>query len=305
MSKQNVFLMVLLTLSVISCKQRAKEPATLEQKAHQTLVFASNYPLYYFAKQMGGDFINLEFPATESVDPAHWLPEPLAISRMQQADLILLNGASYEKWLGKVSLPSSRLVNTTEGLENSLIPLEETVTHSHGPGGEHEHTGTAMTTWLDLPLAVEQARSVMEALVTKIPEQKSEIEAAFTRLEEELIKLDQDLLSIASSNPNQHVVFSHPVYQYLENRYKIKGTSLHWEPDIMPDDEQWKELSHLIEHHPGSIMIWEGEPLPEISGRLESMGIQKMVFEPCANMPEEGDFLSIMKRNVQHLRNIY
>ena len=34
----------------------------------------------------------------------------------------------------------------------------ETYTHSHGPGGDHEHGELAFTTWLDPTLAVEQAR---------------------------------------------------------------------------------------------------------------------------------------------------
>ena len=224
---------------------------------------------------------------------------------MQQADIIFLNGASYEKWLEKVSLPSSKMVNTADGLEDRFIPLEEMVTHSHGPGGEHEHAGTAMTTWMDLSLALEQARSVKEALEDRFPEKKTDIESSFSVLEGELSKLDQELKSITYTNPDLHVIFSHPVYQYFEHRYQVRGTSLHWEPDMMPDDEQWEELAHITEHHPGSIMIWEDKPSTEIASRLESMGVGFLVFNPCGNRPDNGDFLSVMKSNTEALRNIY
>lgn len=305
MYKLSIFLTVLLSLTIISCKQGVKDPSDSKPTDQTALVYASNFPLYYFAEKMGGGFIKLEFPAAESTDPAYWQPDPESISAMQQADLVLLNGASYEKWLGKVSLPSSKLVNTTEGMENRFIPLEETVTHIHGPGGEHEHAGTAMTTWMDFSLALEQARSVKEALEEKFPEKKSEIVTAYTVLEGELSKLDQELQSITYANPDLHVIFSHPVYQYFEKRYNVQGTSLHWEPDVLPDEEQWKELSHIIEHHPGSIMVWEGEPSPEIASRLESTGVRFIVFNPCGNRPDEGDFLSVMKSNLESLRTIY
>jgi zinc transport system substrate-binding protein len=299
------FLLILFILITISCKQGYKNTSSDDPADLSAIIFTSNYPLYYFSERIGGELISLEFPASVSTDPAYWQPDPASISAMQMADLILLNGASYEKWLGKVSLPASRLYNTTDGLEDRFIPLEETVTHSHGPGGEHEHSGTAMTTWMDLTLALDQARSVKDALVSKFPHHNSEFEAAFGELEEELSRLDQDLQNITSNNPDLHVVFSHPVYQYFERRYKVKGISLHWEPDAMPAEEQWTELAHILDHHPNSSMVWEDEPLQEIASRLESMGIRILIFNPCGNLPESGDFLSIMKSNIEALRKLY
>jgi zinc transport system substrate-binding protein len=48
-------------------------------------------------------------------------------------------------------------------------------------------------------------------------------------------------------------------------------------------------------------MIWEGAPNPETERRLREMGIRSLVFDPCANRPEQGDFLSVMRRNVDDL----
>jgi zinc transport system substrate-binding protein len=48
-------------------------------------------------------------------------------------------------------------------------------------------------------------------------------------------------------------------------------------------------------------MIWEGEPLPEIVARLDELGVKSVVFEPCANAPDAGDYLSVMQANVRNL----
>ena len=45
------------------------------------------------------------FPATADVGPAFWAPEVETIAAFQAADLILLNGATYAKWLKTASLP--------------------------------------------------------------------------------------------------------------------------------------------------------------------------------------------------------
>ncbi len=49
------------------------------------------------------------FPVPEEVDPAYWKPEAEDVAAYQRADLILLNGASYAKWVDFVKLPRSRL----------------------------------------------------------------------------------------------------------------------------------------------------------------------------------------------------
>jgi zinc transport system substrate-binding protein len=52
-------------------------------------------------------------------------------------------------------------------------------------------------------------------------------------------------------------------------------------------------------------MAWEGEPLKETVGRLKKMGISSLVFDPCGNRPEKGDFLSVMQQNVENLRGAF
>jgi zinc transport system substrate-binding protein len=128
-------------------------------------IITVNYPLAYFAERILGEHGNVSFPAPAGVDPAYWSPEPEIIAEYQQADLILLNGAGYAAWTANATLPRSRLVNTTAALTDQLIPVQSTVTHTHGPSGDHSHGDTAFTTWLDPGIAIEQARAVLNAVV--------------------------------------------------------------------------------------------------------------------------------------------
>ena len=269
------------------------------------VVCVSNYPLQYFADRIASSLVNVQFPATVSGDRAYWQPSADDIAALQQADLILLNGASYEKWLANVTLPQTKLIDTSESFRDRLIASEETVTHSHGPEGEHEHRGTAFTTWLDPQLAVEQARIVHAALKTILPGQEAPLEERFSKLEDELAELDALIEGIISSAPETEVIFSHPVYQYLERRYGIRGISVHWEPDASPDPAMWKELAHLLEHHPVEWMIWESQPLPEVVEELERLGVESIVFDPCGNLPDSGDFMSVMRENVSSLEQVF
>jgi zinc transport system substrate-binding protein len=281
-----------------------KAAETGAKPAGRPVVYASNYPLQYFAQEISAPLVDVRLPAPAGQDPAFWEPTPEDVAAMQKADLVLLNGASYESWLKNVSLPSSRLVDTTEGLQEQFIALEESVTHSHGPDGEHEHSATAFTTWLDLTLAIEQARAIKDAFAKRWPEYKDQFEAQFQKLAKDLEALDAEISQTAKAAAGVPVLFSHPVYQYFERRYQVNGRSVHWEPDEMPSESMWQELTTLLSSHPAKWMIWEGEPSADVTAKLTELGVHSIVFAPCGGAPEGGDFASQMKLNIQALKAV-
>ncbi len=265
-------------------------------------VYVVNYPLEYFAERIGGDLVNVVLPAPADGDPAYWKPGPEEVGRYQEADMILLNGASYAGWVDKASLPQAKTVDTSKGFREQFISLEKEVTHSHGPEGQHAHGGVASTTWLDPMLAIEQARAILDAFAVRWPEHRAEFEAGFAGLEKDLHELDAGFEAAVADHAGAPIVFSHPVYQYLERRYGLNGRSVHWEPGEIPDDKMWAELKKILADHPAKWMVWEGKPAPETASKLEEMGVRSVVFDPCGNVPETGDFLSVMRENVTSLR---
>jgi zinc transport system substrate-binding protein len=248
---------------------------------------------------IGGDKIDIFFPEIEG-DPAYWQPDEAGIEKFQNADLILLNGADYAKWTSMVSLPASTQVNTSKAFTGRLIEVKGEA-HSHGPEGEHSHTGYAFTTWLDMKNAALHAEAVKEALVDLIPEEKDFFNSNYMKVLDDLNKIDSELTEILEAKENLEVFASHPVYQYLAKGYNISIISYHWEPDQMPFEESWKEFEHELDHHSARTMLWEDEPLPEIRKKLEDMGVKVIVFNPGGNR-NELDFVSLMSKNVKNLR---
>lgn len=52
-------------------------------------------------------------------------------------------------------------------------------------------------------------------------------------------------------------------------------------------------------------MIWEDTPNNETKETLEAMGVKSIVFRPCANQPQTGDYLTVMNQNVENLKRVY
>jgi len=265
----------------------------------------THYPLAYVAERLVGPLVEVRFRAAEAADPAYWRPTAEEVVDMQEADLIVVNGAGYESWLKDVSLPTSRLLDSTAAVRDRLIDISSNTTHSHGLEGEHEHTGSAFTTWLDPTLLIEQARALSQGLERRWPDQTALFAERLAALVTDLETLDAELRAATANAADHPVIFSHPVYQYLQQRYSLVGTSVHWEHDEAPDASQWNELEHLIVENRAEWMVWEAEPLAETSERLLELGLRWVVFDPCSTPPEEGDLLTVMRRNAEALREAF
>lgn len=268
-------------------------------------IYTTNYPLFYFAERIGGDNIEVVFPAPPDIDPAFWTPDTAVVRKYQKADLIILNGAGYEKWTKKVSLPMLRKVDTSKAFRENLIHIDTTVTHSHGPGGDHSHGGTAFTTWLDFSQAVLQAEAICEALIRKMPSNKNIFIQNFKLLQEDLLALDDQMLTLSDKKPAKPLFASHPIYQYMARRYSLNLRMVMWEPDKEPVGKEWKHLQELAQTHHADWMIWEAKPLSASAEKLYKMNIMNQVFSPCYAVPLQGDFLSIMQQNIENMADVF
>ena len=280
------------TLLIAGCSEKQ----TAESGSGKPVIYSVNYPLAYFAERLAGDRAEIVFPEMEG-DPAFWEPTPEQVAEFQEADLILLNGASYAKWVPKVALPQSKLVDTSAGFSERFIALDGTVTHTHGPGGAHAHGDLAFTTWLDPKLAIHQAEAIHAALSSLGVSSPAE----FRKLANDLAALDDKLKDAFAEVGKQPLLGSHPVYQYLERAYGLDMESVHWEPDAEPDADQWRDLEDILEARSARIMLWEDEPLATTKAKLDEKGIASIVFNPSGNRPADSDFMAVMERNSRNL----
>ena len=114
--------------------------------------------------------------------------------------------------------------------------------------------------------------------------------------------MDRELAAAFGSLGERSLLASHPVYSYLARRYALEMRSLLWEPDVTPPESEWRALDAILERHAVAWMLWEAEPGPDTRAGLRERGIGVIVFRTCANRPRNGDYLSVMRGNVEALR---
>ena len=302
-------LLINVVLLVAACggenrQTSSDDPSATESK--NALVVASNYPLYFFASRIAeGVSVAPEIVFPDIVgDPAFWTPNAEQIQLLQSADMVILNGAGAEPWLDLISINQRRLLDTSVEITNRLIPLEGTVAHQHGPEGEQSHQGAAFTTWLDPQLAIAQSHAVTSALIKLAPTGEKLFRDNMAKLEQELVQLDSRLAAVFAQLDGRPVLFSHPVYQYLQHHYGINGQSVHWEPEQEPTTAAWIAMQQITATHPATIMIWEDEPLLSTAQRLSDAGITSVPFHTVANRPDRGDYLNVMRDNAERIESL-
>ena len=146
-----------------------------------------------------------------------------------------------------------------------------------------------------------QAQSVTNALIELAPSGESDFRDNMAKLEHELKQLDSQLAEVFEQLDGRPVFFSHPVFQYLQQHYGINGQSVHWEPEQEPTTSAWIAMQQIAATHSARIMIWEDEPLISTVQRLSDLGITSVHFNTVANRPDQGDYLSVMRANVERI----
>ncbi len=271
-------------------------------------VYTTFYPTTYFAERIAGDRVDVVCPLPDDADPIFWKPGRDVVQAYQTADLVIANGARFEKWIERVSLPTATLVSTAEPFHDRWIELETEVVHSHGKEGEHSHKGVDGHTWLDPILAASQAREILLALKRVCPGYESDLEARFTALEADLLALDGQFRALGRVADGTWLYASHPAYNYVARRYGWPVVSLDLDPEEMPADEAFAATKARLEEKPARFLLWEGPPLPAIAKRVkDELGLESIVFSPCESLDAEArqrgeDYLDVMKANMERVQ---
>lgn len=296
---RSLFLVLAGPLALASCRAEKPEPSAKERA-----VLASFYPLAWFAQRIAGEAVDVGCPVPPEADPAVWRPSRDDVLALQGATLVLVNGASFERWLDEVSLPEGRVVDTSRGFADRFLK-HRAVTHSHGPGGEHTHEGIDGHTWLDPHNAKLQAQAVHDALARAFPEHAATCAKGLAALHADLDGLDAALQALGPRLAGTKLVASHPAWGYLAARYGWTLVGVDLDPARAPTADEQDRLRGA-RGDAQAIVLWESEPDPRARDAVAALGIANVVFSPCETLAPAAvaageDYLTVMRANVARL----
>ncbi len=216
-----VILLALLS-SIYGCSQPAGSDAannspTSVDKNEPPLVLVTSYPLFAIATEIAGEDADVRYPIPETQTSRTWRPTAADISLFQQADAVIVHGAGYERWLSKVTLPKSRITNSLAAASESLIVVNQAMSHQHGPTGSNAEKDLVWCTWMDPQLIRKQVESVEQSLLKVCPQPNSMTQRAASLLKR-IESVEQSVQDIAKRTRGLKVVTDGPHFDYLLRR---------------------------------------------------------------------------------------
>ncbi|MCI8981375.1 MAG: zinc ABC transporter substrate-binding protein [Hungatella sp.] len=321
-------------LALAGCGQGSdsREPGNGNTGERPLKVAATLFPYYDFARQIGGDVIDLELIVPAGMDSHSFEPTPADMRKFEEADVVILNGGVMEHWAQQVLESVGRedqtvvfMMDYVEAVEEELVEGMEESGHSHSHGASHdgheeghfhddghqEDIEYDEHIWTSPVNAIRFVEVITRVLCQEDPDHQAEFEAGRDRYVKELEEIHEGFCQVAADRKrNLIVVGDRFPFRYLADQYGFEyraafsGCGTDTEPSA-------RTIAYLIDK-----VEQEGVPavyylelsshrVSEIIG--EETGAVPLLLHSCHNVTrselESGvTYVELMRQNIENLR---
>ncbi|MCX6771834.1 MAG: metal ABC transporter substrate-binding protein [Candidatus Micrarchaeota archaeon] len=196
------------------------------QQSGKLQVVASFYPMYDFAKNVGGDRVEVTSLIPTGVEPHDFEPTPSDIKTLSSARVLVLNGVIEDSWapklLGGIDNPNLTVVDASKGVQ--LVASED----ADMPGNDPH-------IWLDPVDAKIQVANIRDALEKADPAGKGYYEANANAYMAKLDKLDAEFRATMATCRKKNMIITHATLAYFCKEYgcnqvPVEGVNAEGEP---------------------------------------------------------------------------
>jgi len=197
---KKVFLLLLIIHSGLSAQDKPR-------------VVASASMIFDMAKNIAGDLVDLEMIVPIGGDPHIHEPTPDNARLVNKADLVLINGLTFEGWMNELienSGTTGKTVTVTDGINvlRSLTYKNSTDPHA----------------WMVASNGVIYADNIRKALTELLPEKSEVFKSNFEVYKSKLLELEIYIHEKIQKIPKEHriLITSHDAFQYYGQQYGLR-----------------------------------------------------------------------------------
>lgn len=259
-------------------------------------VVASFYPMYEFAKQVGGEKTEVAVLVPVGVEPHDWEPTPQDMAVLQQARVFVYNGAGFEHWVDEV-------------LHGKQYPALITVETGKDDATESEFGGKDPHVWLDPQAAQHQVNMIRDAFITADPANKSYYEANAAQYNARLAALDEEYKQGLTKTVHKKFITSHAAFGHLAKRYGLEQVAiLGLAPHAEPTPERMRSLVEETKKSQLKYVFFETLVSPKVAEIIaREAGAGTLVLNPIEGLTDDQaaagtDYIALMRENLANLK---
>ncbi|RKZ48200.1 MAG: ABC transporter substrate-binding protein [Gammaproteobacteria bacterium] len=208
-------------------------------------IFVSILPQKYFVERIAGEHVKVSVMVGNGQNPATYEPTPKQMALLDKAQLYFQIGVPFESiWIDAISELNPDL-EIIECCTELITRHDEKNSHEHNVEVEHAKKRHAMDPhiWTSPANAKYIALKMKKALIDNYPVYAKEFETNYSRLIEDLDRLDQDIKSSLAHLKNRYIIVSHPSWGYYAEAYDLIQVPI----EVEGKEVRAKSLAKLIE----------------------------------------------------------
>jgi len=271
-------------------------------------VVATFYPLAFFAKQIGGEEVTVKQLIPDNMEVHKWQPSFTDIIALEEAEVIIYNGASLDHWFEEDVLPiidlSKKIIaETTEGIH--LLETEQ-----KNGDNDNEHAGLHDPhTWISPFIAKQQAQNIYEALIQKDENHMSYYTERWQNLKARFEQLDNNYLRGLSTKIKEEIFVAHSAFGYLAGRYGFEQHGvIGISADEQPSASTYADLVEMMLEHQTYVVyvnpVYPNESAQTIKNELEHLSGQNVQILKLYVMLGDMDGLDYFGQHQKNLENL-
>ena len=303
--KRILMVLLLLTLVIPACMRE-------EQKSDKIQVVTTLFPLYDFAKRIGGEKAEVSMLLPPGVEPHSFEPRPENVVRVNRADLFIYTNPLMEPWAAGIiaGIDRGKVVIVEGGKGIALMQAPGADPHDHGHAGERDQGTADPHVWLDLDNARHIAGNILAAFVTRDPANKAYYQQNADKLTAELAALDERFRQTLEISPKKVLLHGgHYAFGYLAKRYGLRYISASAvNADAEPTPAKLAELVQLMRRERLNYVYTEELLSPRVAETIaRETGAKVLMLRAGHNITKEElergvSFIAIMEDNLRNLK---
>ncbi len=298
-----LILMTLLLMSGCSDKKTSSDNGN-DNTDKKIKVSASTYPMYYIAKEIGKDNIDLNIVVPIGVDPHEYEISLKQTKELEDTDLFLYNGSGLEHWGEKVSetmkSKGKKVIDASDYVK--LLDIED----NHD--GDN-HSGKDPHIWLD-PTNVDKIAKQLSEELKNMDKKNSDIyEKNYLELSAKLKNLDDKYKEELKDKKQNTILVSHKAFAYLANRYGLEQIAVTGiSPDSEPSPKSISKLIDIVKEKNLEYIFFEVLSSPKsVEMIAEEANLKVLTLNPIGGITKDEfesgvDYIYIMEENLKNLK---
>jgi len=285
----------------------------MEQRNDKLQVVTTLFPLYDFAKRIGGDKAQVSLLLPPGVEPHSFEPRPEDVVRVNRADLFIYTNKFMEPWAASIiaGLDKGKVGIIEGGKGTPLLPAPEVDPEGDAHVKAHRpEDGMDPHIWLDLDNARRIAENILAAFVARDPSNKALYEQNAAKLTAELAALDSRFRQTLAQCPKKILLHGgHYAFGYLARRYGLRYVSASAvNADAEPTPAKLAELVKLMRGERLNYVYTEELLSPRVAETIaRETGAKVLMLRAGHNVTRDDlergvSFISLMEENLQNLK---